>query len=442
MYYSKFVHNTIILSSVFILFIWGLPHTIFIRNILMVIGASFSAYYLWQNREIFFQKSALSICLVFSIILWVILHYLFLSNDPVSQLTELKSLWVRASMGMLIATACALLIQKKNPINQLFPIGFFGMSLIIILLYIYHSWQLNHLITPSEFLDKFVFDRKKVSTAFFSVVDIAVGCAFLSTLLFNQHQQFSYRISFTMLILMFISLSASLVANSKNGMAVGIILLSLFTLTLLKGIFLNQINHKKNAIIFTLILLIMLVTEIAIHKNSASPGWDSLIADIKVSIDIDQHKAWQGIEPLPKNSYGNEVPGNTYERFSWMAAGLRTLLNHPLGYGTINQASFPKLIAKDGLTIENTGSTHSGWLDFALAFGFPVIILAFSAIVINLKSALLIRQKPLWINLSIWISIGTLLGPIVQEVTNKHTFEALMFMLAFTSASIIKTNQE
>ena len=159
----------IVLSASVLLFVWGLPHTIALRNIALSLGAMGSLYFFLRYRPFELSRQAIPLVLVYGLLLWVVAHYCFFAQEPQLQLIELKSLWLRVFCGMLIATALGVFIRQPSFINNLFILSFFGMSISIVAVYLFNSYMLDHLLTPSEFY-VFLFDRNKVGAAFFSTV--------------------------------------------------------------------------------------------------------------------------------------------------------------------------------------------------------------------------------------------------------------------------------
>lgn len=373
--------------------------------------------------------------------IWVLIHYWFFAQEPDLQWLEIKSLWVRVIAGMLIATAMGVLIRKSDRINSVFIFAFFGMSISIVWVFVLNSLRLGHLITPNEFLENFLFDRNKVGTAFFSVVDLAVGCASLITISCNNSGQKYIGKSIAILVLMGLSIGASVIVNSKNGVGVGSILVIIFIIWLSIDAYKNHNPEKLN---FRLLLIgvtiALLLTVALVHKNHTSAGWGSLLPDIKVAFEIDKYQAWKGVtasngEPLPKNSLGKVVAANIYERYAWIAAGSREIIKHPMGYGLINHPSFPRWLKEDGLAFDGIGSTHSGWVDLGLAFGYPALFLSALSFLAILIIYIRSNVKIFYTNLAIWISLAILMAGFVQEVTYKQTFEALVFFMTFSAAS-------
>ena len=443
---SRPLHYLIVICASIMLFIWGLPNTIALRNAMMLLGSAGALYFLLKYKPFVLDWKALPLVLLYILLLWVLAHYFFFARDPQLQFIELKSLWLRVFAGMLIATAMGVLIRKSDRVNGLFIAAFFGMSISVVAVYCFNSINLGYLLSPTEFLNQFLFDKNKVGTAFFSVVDLAVGCASLTYIFYNDSVKHNIVKSVATLTLMGLSIAASIMANSKNGVGIGLIVLALFMTCIFAGLFFGK-RHKKLPFGLLLIFatLVLSCTAILVHKNRASPGWDALYADIQTAVDIDKYQAWRGPlashgESIPQNSLGIVVAANTYERFAWIAAGSRELIKHPLGYGTINHPAFPRWLKVDGIAIDSQGATHSGWLDLGLSFGWPAIFLVFLSVVSTLLIGMRSTNKAFFIYLAMWISLAVFSAGFLEEITFKHTFEALLFLITFSAACIISLN--
>ena len=442
------LHYLIVVCASVMLFIWGLPHTIALRNVMMFLGAIGSVYFFIRYRPIIMNRQALPLLLIYLLPLWVIIHYCFFAQEPDLQLIELKSLWVRVFAGMLIATAMGVLIRKSDRINSLFVFAFFGMSVSVVSLWVFHSWRLHYLISPAEFLQNFIFDRVKYTTAFFSIVDLAVGCASLTTLFFGKLVTYRFRKSLLILSLMLVSIYAPVLANSKNGVGIGAILMSLLMGTIFISLLRNKDQSRfedKNRRYFGWFLLgittILLSTVIAVHKDKANIGWDTLLSDIQVSVQIDKYQAWRG--PIASNGESYPIAAvNTYERFAWMTAGAREFVKHPLGYGLINQISFPRWLKKDGIAFDSLSSTHSGWLDIGLAFGYPGLFILFFSIALIIKQYLSKTKKSFTSYLALWLTLAVFLAGILQEIASKHTLEAMIFFLTLSTTCLSSAIKE
>lgn len=446
--YFRFEISNVILTSGFVLlFVWGLPHTIALRNLLLFIGGGFSSYYLLKNRAIFSTNFAIPLKIFLLIFPWVIFHYVSFSIANEIELNDLKTLWLRCFLGVLMGISINLVIRTRPEFQKYFPIAFFGMSFSVVSVYVYQSSLHHQFLSPAIFLGSYLFDGNKVGTAFFSVIDVAVGCGYLIYLKKNSNKTFKERLNsvIAFFILIGISLSSSLIANSKNGVAIGLItftfFLTLIGIILVKGYKKYTKDSINLTIMISVITIILMLGIGVLHKRNASPGWANLLEDIKIAIDIDHHDKWKdtlGPQPWPLNATGTQVAGNTYERFSWASAGLRLVHAHPLGYGTINgKFSFIGWLNYDKVEHHLVNATHSGWIDLALSFGIPAICMTLGVLISVLIIGIFQKNKQAHSYVSIMMSFALIIAPIVQEVTYKHTFEALLFFIAFAATGVI-----
>lgn len=104
--------------------------------------------------------------------------------------------------------------------------------------------------------------------------------------------------------------------------------------------------------------------------------WNSALESIRYGIAVDEHRAWmltEGGIPDDSQHLPEYINHSFYARAAWGTVGLRGLAEHPLGRGYGQNAFGRYLDEKYG--IRGAVSSHSGWLDFALANGIPGLML-------------------------------------------------------------------
>jgi hypothetical protein len=170
------------------------------------------------------------------------------------------------------------------------------------------------------------------------------------------------------------------------------------------------------------------------HAKSA-PGWISLVDDVYIAVQIEKYPNWRDPATLgyPKKSDGTSVASNTYERAAWATAGATLFLpENPLGLGILNRP-YPRLLhEKYGKEVGYIPSTHSAWIEFGLAFGYPGAFLLLSALVILIVRSL--HKIFIFSATSISISLSLLLTYTVGELSTAHAVELLFYWLALIFA--------
>lgn len=233
------------------------------------------------------------------------------------------------------------------------------------------------------------------------------------------------------------SLFALFYSNTKNGLAICAVLL-LCACVLLPGLRsrLLAVFQSKSRITLGLVALSLLALIVQAHLKNA-PEWRTLVADMKVGTDIDHQQHWKDQQrfPPPKNDLGITVADSAYARTAWSVAGLRLLTEYPLGFGVLEQ-SFGALAVLEWRDFhppsgKTRGSTHSGWLDFALAVGLPGILIVLLWMGLAWFRAL--GQNGHWANI-VRLSIPSIgLTYLLAEVCTDHFIELLFFLLTLFS---------
>ncbi len=167
----------------------------------------------------------------------------------------------------------------------------------------------------------------------------------------------------------------------------------------------------------------------------STPGWLSLVDDVYVAVQIEKYPNWRDPATLgyPKKSDRTSVASNTYERAAWATAGATLFLpENPLGLGILNRP-YPRLLhEKYGKDVSYIPSTHSAWIEFGLAFGYPGALLLLSALVILIVRSP--RKQLIFRATSLSISLSLLFMYTVGELSTAHAVELLFYWIGLLFA--------
>ncbi len=315
----------------------------------------------------------------------------------------------------------------------------FAVPMINIGAYLYLSLLEGKLLLPEEFVWRFYF--KKIEAGFYGVLAIAVACANIFWAMLQKHFVWTSIIYWG--IGAAIALISAMLANSKNGVAGGVGLCLLLILFLIIraiwSVFQQKDFEKAKKILWPALSIFMTILVIVFfHQKFASRGWDTLIEDIRYSSKVSDHNHWRepslgGARPI--NAAGTLVATNTYERVAWAVVGVQLVKAYPLGYGSINH-SFLGMLNHAQIEQKLNCQTHSGWIDFALAFGAPgIFILAIAFLLVIYFGIKQLNQFSLT---GIWLVFGIVPFGLIAEITYKHNFETLIFFTAFACSLVIR----
>ena len=446
LYFKKSNHYAdliCLISVVVLLIIWVLPNTIALRNILLITGgmsgliviikSHFFAGRSWQELTPLYLFSLLFV--------WALAHFFFFSLNPELSLKELKGVWIRAFLASITAIGVSIAVRRSHEMRPYFFISLFAISWINLGAYVWLSYEANKFILPYDFVMLFVF--KKIEATFFGVIAIAIACA---NIIYLMEKKIDGK-TMAMVSIWFIGITSailsSIVANTKNGVAVSLGLCVLLGITLVYKASSGRGASRLKLFLPAIFIIMLIVGGWKVHAQFAAQGWNTLLEDVQISSQIDKHNFWRFNaqhwnkvkgEDFPKNSKGLLVAGNTYERVSWATQGIILISHYPMGYGSINQ-SFVGMLNHAKIEQQLESQTHSGWIDFGLAFGIPgllILILTFASIIY--KGCVRGNQFGL---IGVWLILGFMPLGVIAEINYKHNFEILLFFIAFAAASTI-----
>lgn len=439
----QFFEMICISSIIGLLIIWALPGTIALRNVLLGIGAISSIVIIVKTRFLS-QRTWVELLplILFSLLfVWALIHFFTFSLNPELSLKELKSVWMRALLAAITAIGVSIVLRGNQAVRPYFFVSLFAISWINLGAYSWLSFEAGSFLLPNDFVWKFVF--KKIEAAFFGVIAISVACA---NIVFIMSKKLDKKNLFILLIWFFgitSAISSSIVASTKNGVVVALGLCALLGLTLLYRTIFAKGFLKLKMFLPSIFIAVLLTGAWKFHAQFASQGWATLIEDIQISAQIDQHNFWRmrseewgkvASEEFPKNSYGLPAAGNTYERMAYATQGILLVLDYPMGYGSINR-SFVGMLDHANVKHKLETQTHSGWIDFGLAFGLPglfILLLTFASIIYKC----LFRRTQFGL-IGIWLILGFMPFGLIAEINYKHNFEILMFFVSFAAASTV-----
>ena len=432
---EKLLANTSVASVCALLWIWVVPGTIALRHVLLSIGCIAGIFLIQRNWERFSSPrlSLIPLYAVGTLFIWVGIHYCFFSLNPVLELSEIKGIWLRSIAGCIMASGFAIALCRHSYLRKYFYVSIFAVPLINLLTYLYDCYLNRGFIEPNAFV-KFYF--AKIETAYFGGIAATVSVANLIFLFSRKIEKKTYLLIALYFLGLALVLLSALLSSTKNGIAIALALCILLSIVILTKAFWSLKGSKKAAITVVILILGLMALIWQVHKSFAYKGWDTILEDVRVAIDIDKNRQWQrgeGTVEAPLNSSGVPAALNTYSRFAYLAVGMRLIKQYPLGYGSVNQ-SFNGLQTYANIYHEHEGQVHSGWIDFGLAFGLPGLSLIFFALLSIIYLG--IRQGDEISLIAITYCLMLMPFGLIAEISYKQYFEATIFFIVFAATIV------
>lgn len=428
--------------------VWVLPGTIALRNACLGLGAVLSIYPIYASRNLLLQKRAWPIWLIIALFGWVMFHFLLLSQDPITQLAELNSIWKRAAIGGIFAFGMSLSITRLANSNQsskksksclnvcwiIFYIGLLAPTLIYIVKLLLTSYGPRFGLTVPVLMQMYIGSNAAyVAKTAYVAFCLPVFAVALSSLLRNitMHRWLSLSNVFYLATLPAV-ITVFHYENIKNGVVYGIVLVLIFLISLMASIFQGRWLFKT---IFAGVVLAVSLFFLNLHLQK-NESWKSFSADAKIAWNTGQYSQWKygGERGYPTNEAGATVSGTNYERIAWAKEGVRLIAENPLGYGLVER-SFGYL-AKLRWPDSKLHQSHSGWIDLALGIGVPGAALLLGSILILIKqlgSSSVNFKLSSWVVASRWALLCLLFMWCTTEISQKVYLESMIFWIAIAS---------
>ena len=429
--------------------IWAVQSTIALRNVLLCVGALLALAYLKKNQKNlsqYFQLSKLiewsPIILLGFLYLWLVINYFFVTKFPIEMEHELKSTWMRGFLGLIIGIATGVAIQKNQKYYGLIWVGIFISFFVLFNQYLSRAYSEGMLFMLDR--DGYIFYGKASLYLVGSIMIAGSSADLIGKIFCKDKSNFNKSSIFNILIwaigFFFALYSYVYIFDTRSGLAIALLIFC----SLAAIIFISSFKKfsKMNWVIAVLTLLITIFLSIFfIAQNKYNDGWTTTIEDAYIGIQINKYPNWHSfnIYAYPKSDSGRTVKLNTYQRFAWGAAGIREIIQSPLGIGRLKDPLIGSL--KDrfpNLDWNGNGkSSLSGFIDIGISLGIPGLVLIIVPILIVLANGanqFLKKSSNRFGLVSFALGVTLLYVYSLGELGNGHSIEILIFIISFSAA--------
>ncbi len=388
----------------------------------MILGAMIGLYVCIIYKDLFFKKEAIPIYVILLLLGWITFHYLFIGTNHALQLLELLGVWKKVVVCIPFAVGLGIAIGQSKQKKLCWNLLYLGLTLPTIIYF--GKWVLTHNAIEWNIQSPFLLLNSNYSTPFgvsralypfyclpsfaialylvinFSLISINLIPVYLSSIILTP-------------LLFFLE-------EDKTGLLLSAILVLIAIVSLQKNY--RKIKLKILVISIACVLLVSIFLAFTKHFNQ----WDTIISNTVISADLDKYDYWKyhGYRGLPKNNDGEDIHLSNYTRVAWFVVGIRLLHENPLGYGLLT-LSFDHL-TKNKWPDSILSMTHSGFLDFALGYGYLGIgLLLISSFAVLQKSYFFPAN---W-NTLFWGFGVLLLVMILKELSYEITVNAYIFLI-------------
>ncbi|MCX7148899.1 MAG: O-antigen ligase family protein, partial [Rhodocyclales bacterium] len=340
-----------------IVFIFPIPHTIALRNLVLLIGLLILLATLRRTAPPAGPPQLRSAAWgLVAITAWLVFHSIAVSPAPTLALDNLRGDWLLPLLTAALAAFAATRTGSHRAIRATFA------ALLAHMLWVL-GWQFWLWVTngmsggwPAGAVPFGERDYQSSLNGFLVAILIAERLAVLSV--GPVAALFPGRLGWAALA---VSLVADIALRTRNGTVVSLVLLLAATVWMAR--------RRRH---FLLLLLV------AAALGGASFALDSRWSGLKESIVVGWNSPsvyWMSGDPAlrPPMPSGADLEESAYLRAAWSRQAVLAIGEHPLGLG-FGRDGFGRVVAEK-YNFPGMVSSHSGWLDFALGAGLPGLAL-------------------------------------------------------------------
>lgn len=412
-----------------LLFVWAVPHTIALRNVLLVGGFLWMLLLVRRRFAEILSHQAVRDTLIWlaAVSVWLVFQAVTFAAFPARTWGELKGQWLLAVISLLTGVFvgyCGKTNRGGFSENRLLSviagvmIAQIGLTTLDSLM---HWWQFGQL--PLEHAR---LTGTKSNSSFINNMLLAVLCADLLARL-NGTKNLLPVGKFGFLSFSALCLFATYQLGARNGV-IGVAFLTLSTMALY--IFDNRKLLTTRAIVLAFAIAMSIVTGLVWMNLESDARWLAFNETVPIALDTEHHRAWLDTSsPLPLMPNGQSVDQSAYVRIAWMKEGAKLVADHPLGLGYDRDAFGAGLKLKFGAP--GSGSSHSGWLDWTIGTGIPGTLLLlgfFGSLVIPGIRAYFAHRSPHGLVMVFLVS-GFAGRMLVDGVNRDHSLQQFMFLV-------------
>ena len=355
--------------------IYPVPHTIALRNLLLLVSLVGLACRWRRTLEdvLMLRRNsawlAMPAWLLSALTAWIFIQSILIAPLPAMALDRERADWLMA----LLVLAIGAIVAMRNDKGALLHVLVVALIAHMLLVVVFQGWQLHLTGTwPVGAVPFAERDYHSTLNGFLIALLLADRLAFLLT--GNAPLNFFSGSTWWLLMLL---LGVDLLLKARNGTAVCVVLVLVGATILISDPVQRKYWGARLAVAFGLAMLL------GVLSVRTDVRWEGFGEAVAVGIESNS-LYWMTSDPsqLPPTPSGKSLEESAYARAAWARQAVEAIAMKPLGIGFGHDAFGRAVEVRYGH--RGMGSSHSGWLDFAIANGIPGLglLLALGTVVV------------------------------------------------------------
>lgn len=346
--------------------IYPIPHTIALRNLLLLIGllglalhwrVTLRALSALRQRSTWLAASA---WILGALTVWIVIHALLIAPQPTISLDRARADWLMPLLLLAVGAIVAMRTENGDALRGLV----IALAFHILLVAIFQCWQwltIGHWpVGAMPFAER---DYQSTLNGFL----IALLLADRMSLLIAGSAPLNISTGVTWSLLIF-ALGADVLLTTRNGTLISIVLLVVAVAILISD------ARCRRRWVSRIALAVGFAAFMGGMSVSNDSRWQRFSESVVIGIESNSF-FWMTGDPnqVPLTPSGNPLEQSAYARAAWARQAVEAIVRKPLGIGYGHDAFGRAIGEKYGH--RGMGSSHSGWLDIALGIGIPGLAL-------------------------------------------------------------------
>lgn len=351
--------------------VWPLPHTIALRNalmlVLLVLLLPRTQWALMRRAMVGPAKGIAAFYVLFT--LWALLEAAFISPFSRWSLSEINGQWFSAAVALMLGLSIA--TQKDSRYGRMVCMGVLAVLGIQVLAV--DAEGLWTLVSGGAWGHMARLGGLSAGPGKASYLTNFFLCALVAELSLRMDGHRNLGVSAKALtgLLALCAVSVYFEAMRNELFDVGVFMFFLGSVGYVK-----YAKHAPARAFLVASASIIVLVGASVVDVAVDPRWKSLWATIPIALDTTRHLAWLNGRrfPLPHLPDGRVVSASNYLRIAWLKEGLREIVAHPLGVGFGRSAFGHALKLRYGSLSGDTGLNNS-LLTIGIGTGIPGLVL-------------------------------------------------------------------
>jgi O-antigen ligase len=410
-----------------LLFVWPIPHTISLRDLLLVACVGLFAWLAWRDRHTSFPREPLRIpfSLYLALSAWIVFVALVVTDEIAWALGEIKGQWLKATLALLAGGLLGFVTRIGNDARLALTV--IGGVLLTHVLYVDYQALGSYWSSANVILMRVsgLAEGPDKSNYLTNILLYLLLAEVLVRIV--SHKRFLQVGNVVLVAIAAIALLAVYAEAVRNGVTELIVVLSLAVMLVIRAS-----NRKRRlAVAGVALALVAVVVVIGYLNMQKDKRWQTFLETVPIALDIERNKAWinEGM-PQPRLASGETVDWSNYSRIARIRAGLSLMADRPLGVGFGRNAFGHAVEQKYGL---RTSHSHSGIIDLGVGIGLPGVLLwlAFLGALLRIGYRGMRKTGNFSAFALLFLTTGYGFRMLVDSTIRDHMLQMFLFLAAF-----------